>query len=347
MGASRVMVTGNLGYIGSVLTERLINIGYSVIGYDCGYFMDCYFEKPKSSVDQILKDIRDVDVTDFEAIDSVIYLAGLSNDPLGELSPGLTEEINHYGAVNFAAIAKRAGVKRFIYASSQSMYGVSAVDEELDEYLSQKNPITSYAKTKWQAELDLEGMNDTNFSVCAFRPSTVFGASPRLRCDIVFNNLIACAYTTGLIEIKSDGSPWRPVVHIQDVCTAFIAGISAPAHLISGRAFNVGVPNGNYSVRQLALAAQKSVPESKLIFTGEHGSDSRTYKVSFKRILDELKGFYKPMWSLEQGAKELIDHFKAINFTEESFRGNKVTRLLKINTLLKENSINSKLRRGS
>lgn len=340
----KIMVTGNLGYIGTILVPRLAALNYEVVGYDIGYFQDCFLSNVYSNFYQIRKDIRDVARENLEGIDAVIHLAGLSNDPLGELQPGLTEEINLRSALRLAKLAKEAGVKRFVYASSQSMYGVSNSDDELDEDLSEKRPVTAYARTKWEAELGIFQLQSDSFTVCAFRPSTVFGVSPRLRCDIVFNNLVACAYTTNKIEIKSDGTPWRPVIHVQDVCSAFIAGITAPTSLIAGRAFNVGVPNGNYSVRDLAEAAQKAVPGSKLIFTGEHGSDSRTYKVSFNRILNELKDYYIPEWNLERGAKELIDYFDSICFEERDFRGWKTTRLLKINNLINGKLVDNKLR---
>ena len=175
----------------------------------------------------------------------------LSNDPLGELAPGLTEEINFGGTIRLAKLAKQKGIKRFVYSSSQSMYGISDTEEELEEDKSQKNAITAYARTKWEAECALKELHNDDFTVVCFRPSTVFGASPRLRSDIVFNNLVACAYTTGKIEIKSDGSPWRPVVHVKDVCAAYIAGIEAPTELVGGRSYNVGIQNGNFTVRDL------------------------------------------------------------------------------------------------
>ncbi len=340
----RILLTGNLGYIGSVLQPLLEKEGHEVIGFDSGYFKDCSFGQSASQHKQITKDIRDVDISDVKGIDSIIHLAGLSNDPLGELAPGLTEEINLGGTIRLARVAKEANVKRFVYASSQSMYGVSSTGNELDEDNSEKNPVTAYARTKWEAELELMKMQTDDFMVCAFRPSTVFGASPRLRCDIVFNNLVGCAYTTNKIEIKSDGTPWRPVVHIKDVCAAFIAGITAPKELLAGRAFNVGIPNGNFTVRDLAEAAQRAVPESKLIFTGEHGGDSRTYRVSFNRILTELKDYFKPSWNLDRGAEELIGFFKQNNFSEGDFRGWKTTRLLKLNGMIEQRKIDNKLR---
>lgn len=341
----KVLVTGNLGYIGSVLTPTLISLGHEVTGLDVGYFEECSFTKQFVEFKQITKDIRDIERMDLEGIDAVIHLAGLSNDPLGDLAPGLTEEINFGGTMKLAEYAKQAGVKRFIYASSQSMYGISDSDDELDEDLSNKNPVTAYAKTKWDAELALNKLNSKTFLVCAFRPSTVFGVSPRLRCDIVFNNLVACAYTTNRIEIKSDGTPWRPVVHVKDVCAAFIAGLDAPEELVSGKSFNVGIPDGNFTVRQLAEAAQRSVPGSELIFTGEHGNDSRTYRVSFNRILTDLKDYFRPSWDLDIGAQELIDYFKKINFKEEDFRGWKTTRLMQIKRLSDLKKIDNQLRK--
>jgi nucleoside-diphosphate-sugar epimerase len=338
----RVMVTGNTGYIGTILVPELVARGYEVVGYDSGYFKDSFLAEWHPPAKQILKDIRHATVSDFEGINAVIHLAGLSNDPLGELAPGLTEAINFDAAMLVARAAKTAGVKRFVYSSSQSMYGVSNTDAELDEDNSAKNPVTAYAVTKWNAECKLNELHDDEFCVTHFRPSTVFGASPRLRCDIVFNNLVACAYTTGKIEIKSDGTPWRPVVHIKDVCSAFIAGLEAPVELIGGRAYNVGIENGNYTVRDIAEAAQKAVPGSELVFTGEH-SDARTYRVGFNRILTELADYYKPEWNLDRGGKELVEFFDKVGFTEEMFRGPVCSRLLTIKQSLASDRINKEL----
>jgi nucleoside-diphosphate-sugar epimerase len=339
-----ILVTGNLGYIGSVLVPMLQQMGHEVTGYDIGYYRDCLLYDDQVILKQISKDIRDVSMSDLENIEAIIHLAALSNDPLGELVPGLTEEINLNGTLLLAELAKKAGVKRFIYSSSQSMYGISTFQGELDEYESEKNPITAYAITKWDAELALNKLQSENFIITSFRPSTVFGASPRLRCDIVFNNLVACAYTTGKIEIKSDGTPNRPVVHVKDVCNAYIAGLLAPKELVAGRAFNVGIPDGNFTVRQLAEAAQRAVPGSELTFTGEHGNDARTYRVSFNRILTELKDYYKPEWDLDKGGKELVDLFKKTSFTEKDFRGKKTTRLAQLHYLQETKVVDTKMR---
>ena len=333
----RILVTGDRCYIGSVLVPMLIEKGYEVVGFDSGYFSDNLLEKFDEDYQKITKDIRDIEIEDLDGVDGIIHLAGLSNDPLGEFSPMLTEDINYNGTMNLALKARDAGVSRFVYASSQSMYGVSNTTSELDEDDSKKNPVTAYAIAKWKAEQQLHSMSTNNFVVTSLRPSTVFGASPRLRCDIVFNNLVACAYTTGKIEIMSDGSPWRPVVHIKDVCSAFLSGIEAPSDIVSGRAFNVGIPNGNFTVKDIAEAAQRSVPGSELVFTGEH-TDPRTYRVSFDRILNELKDYYKPQWNLDMGGKELVELFDRINLKEDIFRGRKTNRIKQL-TFLMEGSL--------
>ena len=231
----KILVTGDKGYIGSVLTQKLLAKGYDVKGIDIGFYNECILTKVDEDYEKVIKDIRDIRVEDLKGIDSIIHLAALSNDPLGEFEPTLTEDINYKATVRLAKMAKEIGIKRFIYASSQSMYGISSKAEELDEDKSEKNPITAYAKTKWFSEIEIKKISSDDFSVVCFRPSTVFGASPRLRCDIVYNNFVACAYTTGQIEIKSDGSPWRPIIHVEDVCSAFtnftVTWLSSPNFL--------------------------------------------------------------------------------------------------------------------
>lgn len=340
----RILVTGNQGYIGSVLAPILLKKGYSVSGLDSGFYAECLLHPLEEDFVQIQRDIRDVAREDVEGIDAIIHLAALSNDPLGELAPNLTEEINLDGTLRLAKLAKQAGVSRFVYSSSQSMYGISNTDSELDENDSEKNAITAYARTKWEAECALKEMQSESFSVICFRPSTVFGASPRLRCDVVFNNLVACAHTTGRIEIKSDGTPWRPVVHVRDVCSAYIAGLEAPKELVAGLSYNVGIPNGNFTVRDLAEAAQRAVPGSELTFTGEHGKDARTYRVSFQRILTELKDYYQPEWDLIRGGQELVELFKETQFTEKKFRGTTCNRIQQIQRLLDHQNLNQQLR---
>jgi nucleoside-diphosphate-sugar epimerase len=339
----KIMVTGDRGYIGAVLIPILKEKDYEVVGYDSGYFSENLLEEFDDDYTKTTKDIRDIDKKDLKGIDGIIHLAGLSNDPLGEFSPSLTEDINYNGTMRLAELAEEAGVSRFVYASSQSMYGISDTSNELDEDDSEKNPVTAYAVAKWNAEQKLHRMTSDDFVVTSLRPSTVFGASPRLRCDIVFNNLVACAYTTGKIEIMSDGTPWRPVVHIKDVCSAFLAGLESPAEIVSGRAFNVGIADGNFTVREIAEAAQRSVPGSELIFTGEH-TDPRTYRVSFNRILTELKDYYKPEWDLDMGGRDLVEMFDMISFTEKQFRGKESIRLQQLIYLKEKNKIDESFR---
>jgi len=339
-----ILVTGNRGYIGTVLCEMLLQQGYTVIGYDTDYYRDCNLTKYNQSFRQITKDIRDVSLEDLKNVDAVVHLAALSNDPLGELDPILTQDINFKATLKLASYAKEMGVQRFVYASSQSIYGISNVADELEEEASLKNPVTAYAKTKWNAECELKKMNSSTFSIVCFRPATVFGVSPKLRCDVVFNNFVACAYTMGKIEIKSDGTPWRPVIHVRDVSQAFIAGLKAPVDLISGQSFNVGIEHGNFTVKELALAAKEVIPDVELIFTHEHVTDVRTYKVSFKKIFMQLGEFYKPEWNLEKGAHELFDFFSSIQFSKELFRGRKCTRLSQLNYLMSKNKINRELK---
>ena len=339
-----ILVTGSKGYIGTVLMKELEDNNFKIKGLDSGYFSTCLIKEINENYNYINKDIRDIKTEDLDGIEAIIHLAALSNDPLGDFNSELTEEINFRATIKLALLAKQKGISRFIYVSSQSMYGVSNTDYELEEDSSEKLPITSYAKTKWAAECELKKINDKNFVIVCFRPSTVFGFSPRLRCDIVFNNFVSCAYTTGKIEVKSDGTPWRPVIHVKDVCKALIAGLKAPAELINGRSYNIGLYNGNFTIKQLAESAAESVPGSELVFTGEHGKDSRTYKVSFERIYKELGNWFKPEWDLDKGAKELVTAFKKNNFTLEDFSGFKTNRLLFLKNLTEEYKIDNNLR---
>lgn len=338
------MVTGDRGYIGSVLVQVLQERGYAVTGFDMGYYEECLVEPVQPTHARMAGDIREIALEQLQGVDSIVHLAALSNDPLGEFSPQLTEEINRDATIRLARLAKSAGVSRFVYASSQSMYGIALSGEELDEDDSEKNAITTYARTKWEAEQAIKALGDETFTVVCMRPSTVFGASPRLRCDIVFNNLVACAYTTGRIELKSNGTPWRPVVHVRDVSAAFIAGLEAPADLVGGRSYNVGIENGNFTVRDLAEAAQRAVPGCEIVYTGEHGNDSRTYRVSFARILSELRDWYKPEWDLDRGAAELVALFNRVNLQEEQFRGRTSVRLAQLKHLIAKGSLDTSLR---
>lgn len=338
-----VLVTGNLGYIGSVMVPFLIEKGYDVVGYDIGYYEDCYLkEAPQALVKQIKKDIRDCEVEDFAGVDYVIHLAGLSNDPLGDFDESLTYEINYKATMKLANCAKSAGVKRFAYASSQSVYGISDVTKAADEQ-SEKNPITAYAKTKWQCECELKELCSDDFVISYLRPATAYGASPNLRCDIVFNAFVAYAFTSKMIEIKSDGTPWRPMSHILDICAAFAAVLEAPVELVKNEVFNVGTNDNNYTVRELATAAQSSVPGCELTFTGEH-TDPRSYRVSAEKILTVLKDYYKPQWNIEKGGVQLMDYYKEINFDRATFDGYKCTRLKCLKKRIEDGTMDENLR---
>ena len=322
----KILITGNLGYIGTVATE-VLSKNYEIVGYDSCLYEECILFNEVKPKFQIRKDIRDVSSDDLENIDYVVHLAALSNDPLGELNAKLTEEINYLSVKKIADYSKKMGVKRFIYVSSQSMYGISNAINELDEYESEKKPVTEYAKTKWKAEMYLNSISNDTFTVVSLRPSTVFGASPRLRSDIVFNNLVGCAFTNNKIEIKSDGTPWRPVVHVRDVVSAINACIIAPKEIVSGKSFNVGIKNGNYQVKDLANAVKDVMPGCEIIYTREHLVDPRSYRVSFNRILKDLNKYYNPQWNLKKGALELLNLFKKINFNDSDFRGAKTNRI--------------------
>ena len=338
-----VRVTGNLGYIGSVMVPFLIDRGYDVVGYDIGYYEDCYLkEAPQKLVKQIKKDIRDCEVSDFDGVDYVIHLAGLSNDPLGAFDEALTYAINYEGSMKMARCAKEAGVKRFAYASSQSVYGISDTSKAADEE-SEKNPITAYAKTKWKCECDMKELCSDDFVITYLRPATAYGASPNLRCDIVFNGFVGYAFTSKLIEIKSDGTPVRPMSHILDISAAFAAVLEAPDELVKNQVFNVGTNDNNYTVRELAETAQKAVPGCELTFTGEH-TDPRSYRVSAEKILTVLKDYYKPQWNIEKGGKQLMDYYKEINFDRETFDSWKCVRLKCLKKRIEDGTLDADLR---
>ena len=331
----RVLVTGNLGYIGTVLAQRLIRMGHQVQGLDIGYFSDCVVGDRPADPPTWNVDIRDVESKHLDGIDAVVHLAGLSNDPLGALNESLTDEINRDGALRLLDLARNAGVGRFVYASSQSMYGIAATDDELDEDDSAKNPVTAYARTKWEAEIVIREASSPSFTTVAFRPSTVFGLSPRQRCDIVFNNFVARAYTSGEVLILSDGTPWRPVIHVQDVCSAFEAGLFAD---------NVGIKNGNYTVRDLADAAARSVPGARVVTAESPSTDERTYRVSFSRILGELTPLYNPAWDLDTGGKELVDGWTRAGLTTEQAFGPTCIRLERLRELQEQGQLDGDLR---
>ena len=339
-----VLITGNLGYIGSVLTNYLGHRGYNIKGLDVGYFKKCNFNNHKiKKINQVIKDIRDINLNDLKDINIVIHLAGLSNDPLGELAKNITNEINYSATIKLANLAKKAGVERFIFTSSQSIYGISKSSKKLDEYKSIKNPITQYAKSKMKSENYLLKLNSSKFNVVIFRPSTVFGPSNRFRSDIVFNNLMSSGYLNKEILIFTDGKPWRPVIHVKDVCNAIYAGIVAPSSKVNGQIYNLGINGGNYTVKQIAIYAKKTMKNCKLKIINDH-KDPRSYKVSFKKIYKDLGKFYKPKYTLKNGGKEILKFFKIVQLSNTDFNGQKTNRLMRLKYLIKTRKINNKLR---
>lgn len=339
----KILVTGNQGYIGTHIAAHLVSEGYDVVGMDSGFYKECNLTLIKSEVVTNQKDIRDAELKDFADIDAVVHLAALSNDPLGELDSSLTHDINYKAAVRIAELSKAAGVSRFVFVSTQSMYGISTSTEELDENDSTKNPQTAYAESKWKAEQEIMGMRNSSFSPVALRPSTVFGWSPRLRSDIIFNNLLLTGLKKGRIEVHSDGTPWRPVVHIHDIALAIQTCIEIDKEKVSGKAFNVGVSDGNFTVKELAEAAQNCLGGIPIAYKTENIVDPRSYKVSFKRMFRELD--FQAQVDLKTGGDEVVLEAKKLLASNVELLGRKSNRLLQIKYLLDNGLINDSLRR--
>jgi len=314
-----VLVTGNEGYIGCVLTEKLVKNGYLVTGLDLGIFKDVQFISKKIKPHrQIYKDIRDIKKQDLRGIDAVIHLAALCNDPLGDLNPHATFEINHKASVNLAKLAKLAKVKRFLFASSCSMYGIS--EKEFVNEEAEFNPQTSYAESKILAEKEISQLADENFSPIFLRQATVFGVSPRMRLDLVVQNLVAYGYLFKTITILSDGTPWRPLIHIQDITSAFCLFLKSPRELIHNQAFNVGHKENNIQIKTIAEMVCSVIPNSKIEIKNESPSDKRSYRVDFSKIYS--LGF-NPQFTVLDGIKEIYKTFQEVNFTESDFNSDK------------------------
>lgn len=337
----KILLTGHKGYIGTVMVPMLVAKGYEVIGLDSDLFERSTFGEGLPEIPEIKKDIRDVEASDLIGFDAVLHLAGLSNDPLGNLNADLTYEINHLASVHLAKLAKEAGVERFIFSSSCSNYGAGGEDWLTEE--SPFNPITPYGISKVRVEQDVSQLADDNFSPTFLRNATAYGVSPRLRFDLVLNNLVAWAFTTGRIYIKSDGTPWRPIVHIEDISRAFIAVLEAPRELVHNEAFNVGRNQDNYKIREIAEIVKETVPGCEIEYAEDGGPDKRCYRVDCERIARTLPEF-QPQWNARKGAQELYDAYQKVGLTLEEFEGTKYQRIAHIRYLLSDGLLDNTLR---
>lgn len=338
----KVLVTGHKGYIGSVLVPLLLDAGHDVSGYDSGLFDSCVFgDAPDQVVPETCKDVREAAIEDVEGFDAVIHLAGLSNDPMGDYDPNLTYDINFKASVSIAKLCKEAGVPRFLFASSCSNYGSSG-----DEFITESaefHPVTPYGESKVMVEQEVSKLASDDFTPVFLRASTAYGMSPRIRFDLVANNLTAWAYTEGLVYLKSDGSPWRPLVHVEDIARAYLAALEAPAELVSNKGFNVGLTTENYQIREAADIVKRIVPNSKIEFAEGAGPDKRNYRVDCNYIALTLHNF-KPQWTLERGIVQLYEAYKRIGLSLDEFEGSKYKRIAHIKHLIDQGKVSTSLR---
>jgi nucleoside-diphosphate-sugar epimerase len=332
----KILVTGTEGYLGSLLPPLLIQRGHEVIGVDTGFYkVGWLYNATELTAKTLNKDIRHITLEDLQGVEAVVHMAELSNDPTGQLAPNITYDINHKGSVRLANLAKEAGVRRFVYMSSCSVYGVATEGDVTEE--SPVNPQTAYAECKTLVERDVKPLADDDFSPTFMRNATAFGASPRMRFDIVLNNLAGLAWTTKEIKMTSDGTPWRPLVHALDICKAIVCTLEAPRDIVHNQIFNVGDTANNYRVKEIAEIIADAFPGCKLSF-GEQGSDNRSYRVAFEKINSILPGF-KCDWNAQLGAKQLFDLFTKIDMTEEVFLSRGFTRLKQLEYLIRTQQI--------
>ncbi len=338
----RVMVTGHDGYIGTVLVPLFQRAGHSVLGVDNGMFHDCTFV-PQDVVadDELWIDVRDLRVEHFEGVDAVVHLAGISNDPLGDLNPDTTFDVNHLATVHVARMAKQAGVTRFAFSSSCSTYGAHG-DEALDES-AEFNPVTPYGESKVLAERDLTELADDDFSPTFLRNATAFGVSPRLRGDLVVNNLVGYAYSTHQVLLKSDGMPWRPLVHIEDIARAFLAVVEAPRPTVHLKAYNVGTDE-NYRIREVAEIVADVVEDSVVAFSPTASPDTRNYRVDCSFIRRELPDF-QPQWTVRRGVEELYAAYQQVGLTAEQLESSRYQRIKHVRELQDNGLLDEHLRR--
>jgi nucleoside-diphosphate-sugar epimerase len=343
----KVLVTGNNGYIGTVMVPMLQAEGFEVTGLDSDLFRNCVFGNPSvtgaiSNIPYLRKDIRDIERSDLVGFDAVVHLCALSNDPLGNLNPRMTYEINHEASVRLAELAKSAGVERYVLSSSCSVYGASTkpiVNEE-----SEPKPVTPYAESKVLAERDISKLADADFTPTFLRSSTAYGLSPMLRFDLVVNNFIAWSFTKGIVLLKSDGTAWRPFVHIQDISRAFITVLHAPRDVVHNQIFNVGKNDQNYRIREVAEIAKQTVPNSEIKYAEGAEPDSRSYRVEFDKIAAALPDF-KPQWTVPMGAKQLYEAYTKVGLLLEEFEGPRYRRITHLENSLKTGEVDASLRR--
>ncbi|RWX80904.1 SDR family oxidoreductase [Neorhizobium lilium] len=340
----KVLVTGHRGYIGSVMVSVLSRAGHEVHGYDCELYHRCAYLPggPIPNVPSVFKDVRDITQADLEGFDAVVHLAALSNDPLSNLNPDITYAINYHGSVRTAIAAKKAGVKRFLFASSCSNYG--AAGEGLVNETAELKPVSAYGISKVLAEREISGLADAEFSPVYLRPATAYGLSPMLRFDIVLNNLTAWAVTEGLILLKSDGTPWRPIVHIEDISRAFLAALEAPTDVVHNQAFNVGQDAHNYQIKEIAEIVARTVPGCRLQYASDASPDARSYRVDFGKIARALPSF-KPTWTAAAGAQQLYEAYTSAGLTLTEFEGPRYQRIGQIQKLIADGELDQDLRR--
>lgn len=327
----KVLVTGTDGYIGGLLAPLLIARGHDVVGVDTGYYRNGWLYNGQGQAPRTLvKDIRHISLEDLRGAEAVVHMAELSNDPIGQLAPHITHAINHAGSVRLAQLARQAGIERFVYTSSCSVYGVATEGDVTED--SPVNPQTAYAECKTLVERDLLPMAGADFSPTFLRNATAFGASPRMRFDLVLNNLSGLAWTTRTIAMISDGSPWRPLVHVADICQAIACVLEAPREAVHGEILNVGDTAQNYRVREIAELVAEAIPGCDLTF-GSQGADNRSYRVNFDKIRRHLPEF-RCEWDAERGAAELADLFARIGLTRAEFESRGYTRLKQLEHLI-------------
>jgi len=332
----KVLVTGTEGYLGSLLPPMLMQRGHEVIGVDTGFYkVGWLYNGTELTAKTLNKDIRHITAEDLQGVEAIVHMAELSNDPTGQLAPNITYDINHKGSVHLATLAKAAGVRRFVYMSSCSVYGVATKGDVTEE--SPVNPQTAYAECKTLVERDVMAMTDDSFSPTFMRNATAFGASPRMRFDIVLNNLAGLAWTIKEIKMTSDGTPWRPLVHALDICKAIVCTLEAPRDIVHNQIFNVGDTANNYQVKEIAEIIAEIFKGCKLSF-GDNGADNRSYRVSFEKINQTLPGF-KCDWNAVRGAQQLFDLFSQIDMTEEIFLFRGFTRLKQLEYLIRTQQI--------